>query len=152
MNIEYIIRNAETGDIPALTGLLKQLFAIEPDFTFDEMKQSRGLQLMLNCPNQRSIIVAESAGQVIGMCTAQLLVSTAEGGIAALIEDMIIAGEYRRRGVGSKLLSAMEDWAIRQGATRLELLADRNNTPALEFYQRMAWHQTRLVCLHKKVS
>lgn len=84
------------------------------------------------------------------MCSAQLLISTAEGGIAALVEDMVVSMEYRGRGIGSKLLSAVEDWAIRQGATRLELLADHGNTPALEFYEKKAWYQTRLICLHKK--
>lgn len=150
MNIEYIIRKAEPKDIPALTGLLKQLFAIESDFTFDELKQSRGLRLMLESPNQRCIMVAQSGAQIIGMCSAQLLVSTAEGGTAALIEDMVITGEYQRRGIGKTLLTAIEDWAIRQGATRLELLTDRNNRTALEFYQKMNWDTTQLICLHKR--
>lgn len=152
MKTEYTIRKAEPGDIEVLTGLLKILFAIETDFTFDEAKQGRGLQLMLKEPDKRCIMVAEAGRQVIGMCSAQLLVSSAEGGMAALIEDMVVTGEYRGRGIGKGLLSAVEDWAVRQGATRLELLADRINTPALAFYQAMKWHPTRLICLQKKYS
>lgn len=150
MKSEYLIRKTKPGDIKALISLLKILFTIETDFTFDEAKQSRGLQLMLETPDTRCIMVAETGGQVIGMCSAQLLVSTAEGGMVALIEDMVVAGEYRGRGIGEKLLAAIEDWAVRQGATRLELLADQTNTPALEFYQKMNWRQTRLICWHKK--
>jgi GNAT superfamily N-acetyltransferase len=150
MKTEYTIREAGPGDIEALTGLLKILFAIETDFIFDEIKQLRGLQLMLGAADKHCIMVAEVGGQVIGMCTAQLLVSTAEGGMAALVEDMVVASEYRQQGIGKHLLLSIEDWAVRQGATRLELLADRMNTPALEFYQRMNWRQTRLICLHKK--
>lgn len=150
MTTEYTIRKADTEDIDGLTGLLKQLFAIEQDFIFDEIKQKRGLQLMLEAPESCCIMAAEINGRVIGMCSAQLLISTAEGGIAALVEDMVVSMEYRGRGIGSKLLSAVEDWAIRQGATRLELLADHGNTPALEFYEKKAWYQTRLICLHKK--
>jgi GNAT superfamily N-acetyltransferase len=150
MKTQYIIRQAVPGDIKALTDLLKILFGIETDFIFDEIKQRRGLQLMLEAADRRCIMVAEDSGQVIGMCTAQLLVSTAEGGIAALVEDMVVSAQYRRQGIGKHLLLSIEDWAVRQGATRLELLADRNNTPALEFYQKMNWRQTRLICLHKK--
>ena len=147
---EYTIRNARPEDIEALTRLLQTLFAVEPDFVFNEIKQRRGLLLMLEASEKRRIMVAESGGRVIGMCSAQLLISTAEGGTAALIEDLVVSEEYRGQGIGRNLLLSVEDWALRQGATRLELLADRNNTPALEFYQKIAWRQTRLICLHKK--
>ena len=150
MDATCIILAAEPKDITALVGLLKILFGIEADFTFDEAKQRRGLQLMLEAPATRQIMVAESGGEIIGMCSAQLLVSTAEGGMAALIEDMVVGMEYRCRGIGRKLLESVETWALNQGATRLELLADRENTPALEFYKRMRWRNTRLICLHKK--
>lgn len=33
------------------------------------------------------------------MCTAQLLVSTAEGGFAVLIEDMVVDNVFRSSGI-----------------------------------------------------
>jgi GNAT superfamily N-acetyltransferase len=147
---DLMIRNAKPGDIEALIGLLKLLFAIETDFSFDAAKQGRGLQLMFKAPDTRRITVAEINNRVIGMCSAQLLVSTAEGGMAALIEDMVVVPEYRGQGIGKKLLAAIEDWAFQQGVSRVELLADHTNAPALAFYQTMKWSRTRLICLHKK--
>jgi GNAT superfamily N-acetyltransferase len=44
----------------------------------------------------------------------------------------------------------IEDWARERGVKRLELLADRNNSPALEFYRKLNWQSTQLICLHKK--
>ena len=150
MKIEYSIRKAVPNDVKTLINLLQSLFSIETDFQFDESKQGYGLQLMMEAPDRRCIMVAEANGQVIGMCSAQLIISTAAGGTAALVEDMVVAGEYRGRGMGKQLLSAIEDWAVKQGAKRLELLADRDNIPALKFYEKMDWKQTRLVCFHKK--
>jgi GNAT superfamily N-acetyltransferase len=149
---QLIIRKALPTDINRLIVLLGFLFSIESDFSGDEAKQRCGLELMLECPAglERCILVAEYQGTVIGMCTAQILISTAEGGKAALLEDLIVQEEFRGMGVGRKLVSAIEKWADSQDAKRLELFADRNNTPALEFYQKLGWLQTQLVCLHKK--
>ncbi|HWQ71778.1 MAG TPA: GNAT family N-acetyltransferase [Desulfitobacteriaceae bacterium] len=130
--------------------LLKILFSIETDFTFDESVQRKGLEMMVAENTNRCVKVAEIKQQIVGMCTAQILVSTAEGGKVALIEDLVVEDAYRGHGLGKKLLSAIEDWAREQGAKRLQLLADRDNTPALNFYQKSNWQSTRLICLHKK--
>ena len=83
------IRTAEPADLDSLVSLLAPLFAIEEDFVFDESRQRRGLALMLE--NERGcVLVAETEGQVIGMCTGQLLVSTAEGGLSLLVEDVVV--------------------------------------------------------------
>jgi GNAT superfamily N-acetyltransferase len=83
------------------------------------------------------------------MVTAQLVVSTAEGARSALVEDLVVDAAERGRGVGASLLGAIEAWARARGATRLQLLADRENAPALAFYARMGWTGTRLVCLRR---
>lgn len=150
MESSYMIRKAIESDVPSLIALLKILFSLETDFSVNESKQRIGLELMLNDDSNRCIMVADMKGQVIGMCTAQLLVSTAEGGVVALIEDLVVANEYRKIGIGKNLLLAIESWAAEKGAKRLQLLADRNNTPALEFYRKMSWNCTQLICLHKK--
>ena len=95
------------------------------------------------------VLVAELDRAVIGMVTAQLVVSTAEGGRSALVEDLVVDASERGTGAGRALLAAVEGWARRSGATRLQLLADRENAPALRFYGRMGWSGTRLVCLRR---
>lgn len=139
------IQSASMTDIPALVDLLGILFAIEQDFTPDPTAQQRGLELLLKHPERGQILLAcdESAG-VIGMVSAQLVISTAVGAPSAWIEDMVIAPSYRGQGLGKQLLAAAADWARQQGAQRLQLLADADNAPALEFYQHLGWQSTRL--------
>ncbi|NLI90722.1 MAG: GNAT family N-acetyltransferase [Peptococcaceae bacterium] len=150
MSSSYTIRRAQSTDIPRLIELLGILFSLEKDFSVDESKQRKGLEMMLDDNDNRCIMVAASHHQIVGMCTAQILVSTAEGGPVALIEDVIVDKEHRQRGIGRDLLLSIETWAIEKGTKRLQLLADRNNTPALQFYKSMSWNNTRLICLHKK--
>lgn len=144
------IRPAVSSDIEALTSLLQILFSIEEDFFFNKSLQRRGLELMLT--NERCcVLLAEVNGQVVGMCSGQLTISTAEGGPALLAEDMVVLGDYRGQGIGQRLMAEVAEWGKTRGVSRLQLLADRNNTPALEFYKRLGWQTTELICLRKHV-
>lgn len=151
MNAGYVIRKASCNDINGLISLLKALFAVEHEFEFDGEKQYRGLEMMLRDPGGCCIMLAETEDQIVGMCSAQLLVSTAEGGFAALVEDMIVSEQYRRKGIARDLLSLIGKWAYENGAYRLELLVDRRNTVALEFYKNLSWRETELKFLLKKL-
>ncbi|MDD5319632.1 MAG: GNAT family N-acetyltransferase [Methylococcales bacterium] len=144
------IRTAKPSDIAQLVRLLKELFTIETDFVFDPDKQACGLSLLLESVKD-CILVAESLNEnkVLGMCTVQTLISTAEGGPVGLLEDLIVTADFRHQGIGEKLLAEAIYWAECQGLKRLQLLADKNNLAALNFYQKLGWQSTQLVCLRK---
>ena len=145
-DVRVKIRTAEPADLASLVSLLAALFSIEQDFVFDEPRQRLGLALML--ANERGrVLVAEAEGQVVGMCAGQLLVSTAEGGLSLLVEDVVVQEQWRGRGVGRLLIEAISDWARVNNVSRLQLLADRNNMPALDFYRSLGWQTTELICL-----
>jgi GNAT superfamily N-acetyltransferase len=146
-----IFRPAQAADLPVLVELLGILFGIEKDFSVDPAKQQRGLELLM-ADSRALVMVAEEEGQVRGLCTAQLLISTAEGGPAALVEDLVVLPAWQGRGLGRNLLAAVETWALGCGAHRLQLLADRNNSPALAFYKTLSWTGTELICLRKFVN
>lgn len=146
---EGSIRAAVPADLDALVALLGELFAIEADFRPDPERQRRGLALLLEDRLRRAVFVAEVRGEVVGMVTGQLVVSTSEGAVSVWVEDMVVAEEARRAGLGRRLLLAIEQWGAARGATRLQLLADRENHPALRFYEARGWSGTRLVCLRR---
>ncbi len=146
MQNSVTIRPAKEDDIGEMSHLLSQLFSIETDFTPDEERQHRGLKLLLDTPGSL-IIVAEEQGGIIGMATAQALVSTAEGGPVGLVEDVVVDISYRGRGIGGALLDHLQGWARDKGLSRLQLAADSWNSAALGFYARNGWSQTNLVIL-----
>lgn len=145
-----IVRNATHDDTTALVALLSELFSIEGDFSVNADKQRRGIALMLDgCGKHRCIRVAERSGRVIGMGSVQTLLSTAEGGMVGLIEDVIVEKKSRGKGVGRKLLQSLEAWADQHGLLRLQLLADQKNRPAIQFYLDGGWIVTDLICIRK---
>jgi ribosomal protein S18 acetylase RimI-like enzyme len=143
------IEAASHHDLGALGTLLQQLFAIEEDFHFDTAKVQRALVQLLGDP-RACLLVARRNGQVVGMCSAQLVISTAEGAYSAWVEDVVVDSALRGQGIGQRLLEEIAAWAQGQGATRLQLLADLENKAALDFYRRSGWQRTQLVTLRTK--
>lgn len=147
---EITVRGAEPSDVDDLVELLKVLFTIEEDFSFNEAVQAHGIELLLSRQGQeRQVFVAEKEGKVVGMCSIQTLISTAEGGLVGLVEDVVVRDGYRGNGIGNALMDAVGSWARSHGLKRLQLLADRDNTPALKFYESRGWNITRLICVRK---
>jgi GNAT superfamily N-acetyltransferase len=136
---------AKSSDINELVRLLSVLFNIEKDFHPDTSKQQIGLQLILNNKASATIQVARNkAGKVIGMVSAQLVISTAEGAASAWVEDMVIDATYRGQGIGKQLLQNVSIWAKNKGATRAQLLVDIDNIDAVGYYTHLHWEATQL--------
>ena len=136
-------RPAAEEDHPELVELQRQQFELEQDFEPDASKQQAGLSLMLESPFAE-LLVAECGGRVAGFCGVQLQISTAMGSYAAQIEDLVLHPEFRRRGIGSRLLDAAGAWAKQRGARRLQLNCDDQNLPAMRFYEARNWIRTHL--------
>ena len=149
MKPNILIRRAKIDDIDIMVELLTSLFTIETDFSIDSQKQQKGLFLILERTETSCIMVAECDEKVVGMCTGQLLVSTAEGGFKVVVEDVVVEKEKHGLGIGTKLLLEIQKWAIGCGATRMDILADQRNHSALKFYDHQNWKSTELIALQK---
>lgn len=151
--MKLTIKDARPADIDRMLPLLAQLFEIEKDFKFNPGTQIRGLQLMLDgCGKHRAVKVAWLNDTIVGMCTAQTRISTAQGDISAVVEDLVVDREYRNKGIATLLLSAIEAWAVNKGIKSLSLLADKDNHQGLEFYSKKKWGRTSLICLVKSLG
>ena len=137
--------DANINDIPAIVSLLAELFSIEKDFSPDTAKQIRGLTLLIaNKDNAVIKVMRDAQGKAIGMASAQLVISSAEGAPSVWVEDMVVSQAYRSAGLGKALLEAALEWAKAKGATRAQLLVDIENLPAVGYYQHLGWDSTQL--------
>jgi GNAT superfamily N-acetyltransferase len=151
-------RPASYDDIPTLCNLLEELFTLESDFQPERTKQAQALQLLIDKTNADPerpscmVWVAEQAGRVFGMCSLQVLISTAEGGQVGLVEDVIIDRKARNQGIGRQMLHSLEAWARERGLSRLQLLADSHNTGAIAFYEKWGWSRMQMAALRKTLK
>jgi GNAT superfamily N-acetyltransferase len=137
--------HAVLDDVPALIALLNTLFRIEQDFTPNAANQKKGLKLLIQSQQSGVIkVLRDASGVVVGMVSAQLVISTAQGAPSAWVEDMVISEPYRAQGHGRALLQSALDWAKEKGATRAQLLVDLDNAPALGYYQHLGWQASSM--------
>ena len=146
------IAPATAADIPQLAALLHLLFTQEADFTPDRMKQERGLRLILESPGVGILFAARDGEEVVGMVSLLFTVSTAEGGPACWLEDMVVRPDRRGDGLGSRLLQHAIDYAESHGFTRIALLIDRENSGALRFYERHGFEESEMAALRLHLS
>ncbi len=141
------IDRATEDDLEQMAKLLSILFAIEQDFEIDFDKQLSGITKLFHHEG-KELLVARYEGKVVGMVTMQRLISSAEGDYIGQIEDLVVKEEYRKMGVGSRLLNKMRAIAQEYGYKRIQLAADESNIEALHFYTRRGFHQTHLKIYH----
>ncbi|MEW5771261.1 MAG: GNAT family N-acetyltransferase [Pseudomonadota bacterium] len=143
---------ATAEDLPALADLLHELFTLESDFVPERDRQLAGLRLILEHPELGRLFVALVEGRVAGMANALITVSTAEGGRVLLLEDVIVAAPYRALGLGRRLVEHALAWAAGEGMTRVTLLADQANQPALDFYARLGFQPSAMRVLRRRLD
>jgi GNAT superfamily N-acetyltransferase len=130
---------AKPSDLPRLVELLGILFESEAEFSPNPEKQRAALQAILADPAKGRIFVAREGREVVAMASLLYTISTAEGGKAALFEDLVTAPEHRKRGIGEALLKHVVAQARAEGVLRITLLTDMQNERAQAMYRRVGF-------------
>jgi GNAT superfamily N-acetyltransferase len=143
--------SAAPSDIPHLVRLLGLLFTQEPEFSPDAEKQSEALDAILHDRSRGRIFVAREGGKVVGMASLLYTISTAEGGKAALFEDFIVQPEYRRQGIGTRLLEYVIQQARAEGVLRITLLTDLKNDNAQDLYRKLGFVNSSMQAMRLKL-
>ena len=144
-SLETRIEPATLDDLPALVDLVMSLLQIEEDFEPDRDKQEIGLRLILEQPNRGRIFVLRTDHALIGMVNLQFTISTAEGGMVMLLEDMIIHPEHRGQGYGTRLVEYVINFARKKDFRRITLLTDRISEESQRFFQRFGFAKSHMI-------
>jgi GNAT superfamily N-acetyltransferase len=146
------VSEATLDDIPQLNELLTLLFTQESDFQPDMALQSAGLRQIIEEPGVGRILVLRDSDSIIAMVNLLFTVSTARGGRVAILEDMVVSPGARGGGVGSTLLRGAISFAQTAGCSRITLLTDRTNAPAIRFYHHHGFESSEMIPLRLLIS
>lgn len=138
-------------DIPELCQLLGYLFDQETEFEQDIEAQQCGLKIIIVTPEIGNILVVRKEGLIIGMVSLLYSVSTALGGRVCMLEDMVVAPEFRGSNSGSELLEHAIEYARKQGALRITLLTDQDNEAAQRFYHRQGFRLSSMMPMRRLI-
>jgi AraC family transcriptional regulator of adaptative response/methylated-DNA-[protein]-cysteine methyltransferase len=142
---------ARRRDLPQLVALLGVLFAHEAEFAPDTAKQRRALRMLLADPLRGRIYVARRGARVLGMASVLRTVSTAEGGPAGLLEDLVVRPGSRGAGIGAALLAFAVERSRAEGLLRLTLLTDRGNRKAQRLYRKAGFISSPMMPMRLKL-
>ena len=86
-------------------------------------------------------------GIMVGFVRATLWEESFEvkGTKTAVLDNIYVLPDYRRKGIAAKLFSEVENWAKEQGAVRLDLYTWDFNKGAIAMYQAMGMAPQRYV-------
>jgi GNAT superfamily N-acetyltransferase len=143
---------ARSEELPQLVALLGILFSQEAEFAADDAKQTRALEKILSDSSIGTVYVAREGGRVVAMASLIYTISTAEGGTAALFEDLVVLPGHRSRGIASSLVEFVIRQAREQGVLRLTLLTDMHNQRAQALYRKLGFTDSSMKPMRQRLS
>lgn len=167
--MELVIRPPRPDDAPGLVraaaDLAAQYAELEPErFAVPDRAASLAhFEESLARPARDDVLrlVAEVEGEAVGEAIVQLLEPVPNATVQpqldvgrrrAYLGYLAVQRAHRARGIGGRLLDAVEDWARERGA---ELIATdtnlRSNVGAVEFYERHGYERQAVV-LRKRLA
>lgn len=131
--MKVIIRNAVIEDLPSVHALVGELAEFEKaahEFTTDIEAYERNFRAGVF-----DVLIAEEAGQVVGMALFYLTFSTWKGRMLYL-EDFVVREAARGNGIGQKLFDAFLERARELDCQLVKWQVLDWNEPAIRFYQK----------------
>lgn len=147
---DAVIRAARAGDETVICALLRELaeyerlenrFRLTPDIARrDFLCASPGICCDL-------VFVGDEAA---GIMTSFPTYSSFAAARGVYLEDFYVRPQYRRQGIGRRLLAHLAARAVADGAARIEWSVLTWNAPSIRFYEKLhaervdEWHIYRL--------
>jgi RimJ/RimL family protein N-acetyltransferase len=138
------VRPAEPGDAARLVDLAREVGAEEEGWliTGGEWRspgEERRYLRWLRHHSDAAVFVAEENGAIVGRLSIARDAHPASEHVADL--GLMVAREFRRRGIGMALMEEAERWARGLGVRKLELHVFPHNEAAIALYKRLGYEQ-----------
>jgi len=129
------IRPATISDVPAIANFIGKLAEYEKlshavNVTDDLLRQH-----LFGANPAAEVLMAELDGREIGYALFFQTYSTFVGRPGIWLEDLFVLPQYRGKGAGKALLTAVARIAAQRNCGRLEWSVLDWNSPAIEFYK-----------------
>ena len=118
-------RTARLEDLEDVVQLLHHL-----GYPMSARKVHESLAEVLRDPGIHMELATSTDDRVIGLMTLRLFPVLRLGGLQLSIEEIVVAPEYRSRGVGRRLLSYAVSYARQKQVVRLEVLSSKQRESA----------------------
>lgn len=133
------IRAAIPADAPVLCELLGQL-----GYPASVEELPARLSAIASFPRAAAFVATNGYGEVVGLATTHIFPSIHDNGPVAWLTTLVVLEDARGAGIGSVLVRHVEQWAARNGATRLSVTSGVHRRSTHEFYEKRDYERTGL--------
>ena len=135
--MEMVIQPATAADVPVLLELIRELARFERlEHEFTATAESLGRAFFGSQP-VAGALVARMDGEAAGYAIYYSTFSSFTGRTGLWLDDLYVRPQFRKRGLGRRLIDAVARVAAERGCARLEWLALDWNERALDFYRAL---------------
>lgn len=92
-------------------------------------------ELLDDWQKRSALLVAEAEARLFGYISLNTQIAPG----AVWITDLVVNSLHRRRGIGSRLILAAQNWARQQGFHRIVIEMQSKNYPAIRLAQKSAY-------------
>ncbi|MBO3460126.1 GNAT family N-acetyltransferase [Aetokthonos hydrillicola Thurmond2011] len=133
--MKILIRNVEHHELPELLNLYKHLNPIDAPLPDESTLQQIWNEILGD--NKVNCFVADFNGHLIASCTLVVIPNLTRGARPyGLIENVVTHADYRRRGVGSRLIDHALQSAWSYDCYKVMLLSGSNREAIHQFYEK----------------
>ncbi len=134
--MEY--RTARKEDLPGLLALYKQL---NPEEELIDLKKAYSIWDATEKSNTTTYFVAMDNAKVVSTCNITLVPNlTRNGKSFAIIENVITDNDYRRQGIGKKVIENAVQYAKENNCYKVVLLSSAKRTASHKFYESIGFN------------
>ena len=129
---DITIRSARPSDAETITALTKQL-------GYDaELSTVASRLLRLLARSDQQLLVADDGGRAVGWIH-MVITEYVEADAFVVIGGLVVDREYRKHGIGRRLLVRAEEWAAQHGCSLVRLSSNVKRVEAHAFYERVGY-------------
>jgi len=126
------IRQAGVGDGPAIAEMIQELAAASGEVSPVTAAYAEDYLRVAHS----QVLLAEEAGQPVGLLTHSVRPNLYHAGPSAMIEELVVRAGQRGRGVGSALITELLARLVQMGCTEASVTVMPDNEAAQRLYRR----------------
>ena len=140
------IRKAEENDLRGVVDIFITEFLKEP---FKEIwSKENALKKVKKYFKESNILVAEINNEIVGFIISSTYLFY--DGNRGYIEDICVKEEFKKKGIGTKLMQKAEDYFKEKGIKTFNLMTSKKND-VFKFYEKLGYKETHLVLFEKNI-
>lgn len=145
------LRLAGAADVDTVAALMREFYA-ESGYPLDAARARAAIAALAGDERLGRLWLVEHEGQAVGYLALTFGWSLEYHGRDAFVDDFFVRAAFRGRGLGTRVLAAVEEQARALGVQALHLEVERGNRAGQALYRNRGFHDQDRQLLTRRLT